>query len=90
MYDNQEMIDEENRKLKEIDSDYRIGSVSLDGNKVICISITVPIKGNAEKIKRLEADGWERTFRKKSRDIYGNLLTDNRIGIMLQCMRKDL
>ena len=57
MYENQEVIDAENRKLKEVDPGWNIGSMVLDGNKVISIGITVPIKGNAAKIRRLEAEG---------------------------------
>lgn len=91
MYDNQEIIDEENRKLKEVDPDWSIGSLGLSGNKVISISITVPIKGNAGKIKRLESDGWNRTFCKKMNDNYGVFSTSgNRSGSMLQCMRKEI
>ena len=65
MYENQEIIDKETRKLKEIDPTWSIGSMTLNGNRAISLGITVKIKGNAEKIKRLEADGWQRTFRKK-------------------------
>lgn len=91
MYDNQEIIDEENRKLKEVDPGWNIGSTGLDGNKVISIGITVPIKGNAAKIRRLEADGWERTFRQKARNDYIAFQgTGNRPGAMLQRMRKDI
>lgn len=86
MYDNQEIIEEENRKLKEVDPGWNIGSIGLDGNKVISIGITVPIKGNAAKIKRLEADGWRRTFRKKIR----NDMFFRSEGKMMQCMRKDI
>lgn len=89
MYDNQEIIEEENRKLKEVDPGWNIGSIGLDENKAISIGITVPIKGNAAKIKRLEADGWRPTFRKKAwNDYIAFQGTGNRPGIMLQCMRK--
>ena len=91
MHDNQEIIDEENRKLREIDPDWNIGSMGVDGNKVVFIGITVPIKGNAAKIRRLEADGWERTFRKKAQDGYKAFPeNDDRTRIMLQYMRKDI
>ena len=91
MYDNQEIIDEENRKLKEVDPDWSISSLGLCGNKAISIGITVPIKGNAGKIKRLESDGWKRTFRKKMNDGYGAFSTsENHSGSMIQCMRKEI
>ena len=86
MYDNQEIIDEENRKLKEVDPGWNICSMGLNGNKVISIGITVPIRGNAEKIRRLETDGWRRTFRKKTR----NDMFFKSGGKIMQCMKKDI
>ena len=91
MYENQEIIDKETRKLKEIDPTWSIGSMTLNGNRAISLGITVKIKGNAEKIKRLEADGWQRTFRKKEQDDYRSFHgSGNRPQAMLQCMRKDI
>ena len=91
MYENQEVIDKEGRKLQEIDPNWRVGSITLDGNRAIAIGITIPIKGNAAKIRRLEADGWERTFRKKVRDDYRAFQVSGNIpGTVLQRMRKDI
>ena len=90
MYDNQEVIDEENRKLKEIDPNWSIESMGLKGNMVIFLGIAVPIKGNAEKIRRLEVDGWERTFRKKDNGYRYFSGIGNCTWIMLQYMRKEI
>lgn len=86
MYDNQKIIDAENRKLKEVDPGWSVGSMCIVGNKVVAINVTVPLKGNAEKIRRLEAEGWRRTFRKKTR----NDMFFESSGKMMQCMRKDI
>lgn len=81
-YANQGVVNEEKRKLREIDPKLRIGRMELElkGNRVSSIRITIPIKGNSKKIKQLEEDGWKRTFRKKALEDY----------TMLQCMKKQI
>ena len=54
MYDNQNEIDAEERKLKAIDPNWSIGGYSIDKNKVTQIEFSLPIKGNAKKIRELE------------------------------------
>lgn len=69
MYDNQNEIDAEERKLKAIDPTWSIGGYAHTGNKVIAIEFSLPIKGNAKKIRELENDGWTRERRFKSNGI---------------------
>lgn len=66
MYDNQNEIDAEERKLKAIDPSWSIGGYSIAENKAIAIEFSLPIKGNAKKIKELENDGWTRERRFKA------------------------
>lgn len=88
IYDNQEIIDEEEEKVKEIDPNFRIGGYGIVGNTVISLEMTFPLKGNAKKIKALEDAGWERDRRFKNHA--WRLPYCSKEGLMYQRMIKRL
>lgn len=83
-YDNQDVLDEENRKLKQIDPTLVIRSWLPEENRICAIRVILPVKGNMKKIQQLEEDGWikrGRTRRFVRRSGEG-------ISIMMQHMEK--
>lgn len=64
MCERQKIIDKENEKLKKISPDLKIGSVVMYKDQITSMGISIPIKGNAKKIKQLEADGWKKHIAK--------------------------
>ena len=90
MYENQKIIDKENEKLKNISPDLKIGSTVIYRNQITSIGISIPIKGNAKKIKQLEADGWKKTYRQKCLGDYGGAFGGNKYSgySMMQFMIK--
>lgn len=65
MYENQKIIEMENEKLKRVSPNLKIESVTAYMNQITSVGISIPIKGNAKKIKQLEADGWRKIYRQK-------------------------
>lgn len=90
MCENQKIIDKENEKLKKISPDLKIRSVVMDEDQITSMGISILIKGNAKKIKQLEADGWEKTYRQKYLGDYGGVFGNNKYSgySMMQFMIK--
>ena len=70
MHEIMKIIDEEEKKLKEIDSAWGGVEVIYYDNRPTYMTINVPLKGNKEKISKLETDGWRRTKRRKAQGGY--------------------
>ena len=47
MYDNQNKIDKIERQVKRLDPSIRITSFEINGNQVVSVGLTIPIKGNS-------------------------------------------
>lgn len=91
MYENQKIIEMENEKLKRISPDLKIGSVTAYMNHATSMGISIPIRGNAKKIKQLEADGWRKIYRQKLINAGGVFGNDGYSGYaMIQFMRKNI
>lgn len=67
MYDNQNEIDEIEKLIQQIFPELRISSFGIMGNSAISVGVTIPVKGNSSKIKKLEELGWRKLYRKKVR-----------------------
>lgn len=78
MCESQKIINKENEKLKKISPDLKIGSVVMYKDQITSVGISIPIKGNAKKIKQLEADGWKKTYRQKCLEDYGGIFGGNK------------
>lgn len=74
MYDNQKEIDKINEEIKSIDSILKLSSFGMDGNTVISVGLTLPVKGNAEVIKKLENIGFKKFCRYKSYSGYESVV----------------
>lgn len=83
MYSNQDVIDRENQKLKELCSDFNIGRLTSEGNRVNAVGVCIPIKGHSECIRKLEEDGWKKLYRRKMGSDYSGYS-------MFQIMEKQL
>lgn len=67
MYDNQNKIDKIERQVKRLDPSIRITSFEINGNQVVSVGLTIPIKGNSSTIKKLEEQGWRKIRKEKVR-----------------------
>ncbi len=74
MYDNQKTVDLLQKRLFEISRALMICGYGLDGNRVVCVTLAFPVKGNKRIIERLEELGWEKQWKEKIPDnlIYGD------------------
>lgn len=76
-YENQEAVDAIQRRLDEIAPGVEIGSYHPERkinsfgileDRIVSVGITIPVKGNAKVIRRLEEEGWEKTWRERTRN----------------------
>ena len=66
MYDNQKEIDKINEEIKSINPKLELSSFGINGNTVISVGLTIPVKGNSEVIKKLENIGFKKLYRQKT------------------------
>jgi hypothetical protein len=65
MYDNQNEVDAVAKRLQEIDPSLRLGSFTLDGNRVVAVGICITEKGNKPIINKLLEIGFKKVWREK-------------------------
>lgn len=91
MYDNQNEIDKIGKMIQQIFPELRISSFGIMGNSVISVGLTIPVKGNSSKIKKLEELGWRKLRREKVRtDNNGYSRCQYEGYIMYQSMQLDI
>lgn len=78
-------IDGYERLIKEIDPEFVIGCISFSDDELKYVVMSLPLKGNKDKINKLKALGWEEYGRElKSED---SIWRRQRVtGFMIQSM----
>jgi len=72
---NNEIVKNINRKLKEIDESLSIGRASGTSDKIYSVGFSIPLKGNANLIKKIERLGFYRERKEKRHDSFYQIMT---------------